>query len=56
MVKDQPCAGLPRIRYPLKREDYAWTRPVFTYPDVATYKGKGDWQDPAAWVKSRPKK
>lgn len=56
MVKDQPYAGLPRLRFPLKREDYAWTRPVFAYPDVATYKGKGDWQDPAAWVKSRPKK
>jgi feruloyl esterase len=50
MVKDQPYAGLPRLRFPLKREDYSWARPVFAHPDVATYTGQGDWQDPANWV------
>ena len=55
MAKDQPYAGLPRLRFPLKREDYTWTRPVYAYPDVATYKGKGDWQDPSTWVKTSPK-
>ncbi len=55
MVKDQPYAGLPRLRFPVKREDYVWTRPVFAYPDVAVFKGKGDWQDPANWIKAKPK-
>lgn len=54
MVKDQPYAGLPRLRFPLKREDYTWTRPVYAYPDVTLYDGDGDWQDPANWVPQRP--
>jgi feruloyl esterase len=51
MVKDQPYAGLPRLRFPLKREDYAWTRPVYAYPNVTAYTGSGDWKDPANWIK-----
>jgi feruloyl esterase len=54
MVKDQPYAGLPRLRFPLKREDYIWTRPVYAYPEVTVYDGSGDWQDPANWVKAPP--
>lgn len=53
LVKDQPYAGIPRVRFPLKREDYTWSRPAFAYPDVAAFTGKGDWKDPSAW---RPKR
>ena len=49
MVKDQPYAGIPRLRFPLKREDYAWTRPDFAYPDVAAFSGRGDWRDAKNW-------
>ncbi|MSO97229.1 MAG: tannase/feruloyl esterase family alpha/beta hydrolase [Rhodospirillaceae bacterium] len=56
MAKDQPYAGLPRLRFPLKREDYTWTRPVYAYPDVAAWNGQGDWQDPANWIKTSPSK
>lgn len=53
MAKDQPYNGLPRLRFPLKPEDYVWVRPVYAYPDVATWDGKGDWKDPASWSPQR---
>lgn len=54
MVKDQPYAGLPRLRFPLKQEDFTWTRPAFAYPDVAVHTGRGDWRDPKTWRARRP--
>jgi pimeloyl-ACP methyl ester carboxylesterase len=42
LLKEQPYLGLPRPRYPLDDELFGWTRPVFPYPDVATFTGKGD--------------
>ncbi len=49
MVQDQPYAGIPRLRFPLKREDYTWTRPAFAYPDLAAFSGRGDWPDAKNW-------
>jgi feruloyl esterase len=54
MAKDQPYSGLPRLRFPLKPGEALWARPVYAYPDVATYKGEGDWKDPANWAAARP--
>jgi hypothetical protein len=53
LVKAQSYLGLPRPRYPLKPEEYQWRRPVFPYPDVAVYRGKGDAADPANWTPRR---
>jgi len=53
LVKEQSYLGLPRPRYPLKPEEYTWRRPVFAYPDVAVYTGKGDSADPANWKPRR---
>ena len=53
LVKAQSYLGLPRPRYPLKAEEYRWRRPVFAYPDVAVYSGKGDSTDPASWKPRR---
>jgi feruloyl esterase len=55
MAKDQPYSGLPRIRFPLKAGEAVWARPIYAYPDVATYDGKGDWKDPASWGKGSGK-
>ena len=51
LKQPQAYNGLPRIRYPLNEEDYDWSRPVFPYPDVATWSGEGDWRDPGTWKK-----
>ena len=45
-----PFAGIPPVRFPLSRDEYEWSRPVYAYPDVAAWTGKRDWKDPAAWV------
>lgn len=50
--KPQNYRGLPRVRFPLAREDYEWARPVYAYPDVAVYDGSGDWRKPANWKPS----
>lgn len=49
LVKEQSYLGLPRPLFPLAPTDYAWRRPVYAYPDVAVYTGRGDWKDPANW-------
>ncbi len=53
LVKPQSYLGLPRPRYPLKPEEYRWRRPVFAYPEVAVYSGKGDSADAANWKPRR---
>jgi len=53
LVKEQSYLGLPRPRFPLKPEEYKWRRPVFAYPDVAVYTGKGDAADPMNWKPRR---
>ncbi len=43
-------------RYPLPEDSYDRTRPVFAYPDVAQWKGKGDPARAENWVKApRPR-
>jgi feruloyl esterase len=53
LVKEQSYLGLPRPRYPLKPEEYKWRRPVYAFPDVAVFSGKGDPGDPANWQPRR---
>jgi feruloyl esterase len=53
LVKEQSYLGLPRPRYPLKPEEYRWRRPVYAYPDVAVFTGRGDSADPANWKPRR---
>ena len=40
-------------RYPLSAESYDRTRPVFAYPDLATWTGKGDPANAQNWVKAK---
>ena len=46
----QNYRGLPRPRYPLPEADYDWTRPVFPYPKVARYVGRGNWREMDRWT------
>ena len=39
-------------RYPLPEDSYDRTRPVFAYPDVAIWSGKGDPEKAESWVKA----
>lgn len=52
LVKEQNYLGLPRPIYPLAKDAYDRTRPVYPYPDVAKYSGKGDPNLAANWVKA----
>ncbi len=40
-------------RYPLPADSYDRTRPVFAYPDIATWNGKGDPSNAENWIKAR---
>ena len=42
LVKEQNYLGLPRLRYPLAPDSFDRTRPVYPYPAIARYRGKGD--------------
>ena len=42
--------GLPRPRYPLPAGSFDRTRPVYPYPMIATYKGKGDPNVASSWT------
>lgn len=39
-------------RYPLPMDTYDRTRPVFAYPDIATWNGKGDPANAENWIKA----
>jgi hypothetical protein len=52
LIKEQNYLGLPRPRYPLPAGSYDKTRPIYAYPDVAAYSGKGDPNDAASWTKA----
>jgi hypothetical protein len=52
LIKEQNYLGLPRPRYPLPAGSYDRTRPVYAYPDVAAYSGKGDPKDGVNWTKA----
>lgn len=54
LVKEQSYLGLPRPRFPLAPADYAWRRPLYPYPAIAVYTGRGDWRDPANWRSRLP--
>ena len=51
LVKEQNYLGLPRPIYPLPAGSYDRTRPVYPFPDVARYAGKGDPAQASSWVK-----
>lgn len=53
LKKEQSFGGIPPVYFPIAKDDYTWSRPIFAYPDVATWMGKGDWKDPATWVKKK---
>jgi len=40
-------------RHPLPQGSFDRVRPVFAFPDVAVYSGKGDVALPSSWVKAR---
>lgn len=42
LAKEQNYLGLPRPRYPLPAGSFDRTRPVYPYPAIARYKGRGD--------------
>ena len=50
----QTYMGLPVLRYPLAAGRFDWTRPVFAYPGVAVWDGKGDRKLGASWLVARP--
>ena len=52
LIKEQNYLGLPRPIYPLPAGSFDRTRPVYPYPDVARYSGKGDPTQAASWVKA----
>jgi feruloyl esterase len=54
-VKEQNYLGLPRPRYPLPEGSFDRTRPVYPYPAIARYKGKGDATQAASWRKGQVK-
>ncbi len=55
LIKEQNYLGLPRPIYPLPAGSFDRTRPVYPYPDVAHYSGKGDPTQAANWfIAPRP--
>jgi feruloyl esterase len=52
LKKEQNYLGLPRPIYPLEAGSYDRTRPVYPYPDVAKYSGKGDPTVASSWEKA----
>ena len=54
-VREQNYLGLPRPRYPLPAGSYDRTRPMYPYPAIARYKGKGDATQAASWRKGQVK-
>ena len=50
LAKEQNYLGLPRPRYPLPAGSFDRTRPVYPYPLIATYKGKGDPNVASSWA------
>jgi feruloyl esterase len=50
----QTYMGLPAIRYPLARDRFDWTRPVYPYPAVAQWDGTGDKSLAASWKSVAP--
>lgn len=48
-VEPQNYRGLPRPRFPLERTAYDWARPLFPYPGVARFSGRGAPEDPVNW-------
>jgi hypothetical protein len=53
-VEPQNYRGLPRPRFPLAASAYDWSRPVYPYPGVARFDGRGDAGDPANWKEHDP--
>ena len=53
LLDEQPYLGLPRPRYPLDRDAYSWTRPVFPYPDMAEFSGAGNIDAAENWRRRR---
>ena len=52
LKKEQTYGGLPRLRFPLDPQLYDRTRPIYAYPDVARYAGKGDPSQASSWRKA----
>ncbi len=54
-VTKEPQTMLNNMRFPIKSPQWDWARPIYPYPDVAVWGGKGDWKDPATWVRKSGK-
>jgi feruloyl esterase len=52
LAVEQNYLGLPRPRYPLEPGTFDRTRPVYAYPDTATWSGKGTVTDAKTWKKA----
>jgi len=48
--------GGPRPSHPLDASQYDQSRPVFPYPSVARYKGRGDPNAAESWERTTPRK
>ncbi len=51
LVKEQNYLGLPRPRYPLPAGSFDHTRPVYPYPAIVQYRGRGDPAQASSWRK-----
>ena len=49
---EQNYSGLPRLRFPVDSALYDRTRPVYAFPDVAKWSGKGDPDTASSWIKA----
>ena len=50
LVAEQNYLGLPRPRFPLAAAEFDRARPLYPYPQVARYRGRGDAAKPRSWA------
>ena len=52
MTQEQNYLGLPRLRHPLAKGSVDRTRPIYPYPAIVKYSGRGDINKAESWVKA----
>jgi feruloyl esterase len=55
LAQEENYLGLPRKRFPLAPAEYDRARPVFAWPNVARFTGRGDPAQPEGWRRVRRK-
>ena len=53
LKQEQTYGGLPRLRFPVDPSRIDRTRPVYPYPALARWSGKGDINDASTWEVAR---